>query len=100
MNPLILELLSTTSRSLVSRSSLSQYFDILLTGIARQMAITISEESYISLWDSWSLEYWGSQSVGPKAIQDMAVVQNRSQVAILVSVVTYYGLHTFLVITP
>jgi hypothetical protein len=57
------------------------------------MAITIAEESYISLWESWSLEYWRSQSIGPKAIQDMAVVQNRGQVAIPVPVVTYYGLH-------
>jgi hypothetical protein len=64
------------------------------------MAITIAEESYVSFWESWSLDYWRSQSVGPKAMQDMAIVQNRSQVAILVSVVTYYGLHTFLVITP
>jgi hypothetical protein len=64
------------------------------------MAIIIAEESYISLWEPWPLEYWRSQSVGPKAIQDMAVVQTRGQDAIPVPAVTYYCLHTFLVITP
>jgi hypothetical protein len=63
------------------------------------MLISVAEESYISLWESWSLEYWRRQSVGPKAIQNKAVVQNRGQVAIPVPMVTYYGLHTFLLIT-
>jgi len=60
----------------------------------------IAEESYISLWESWSLDAGRRNPLVLRPFRIWRYFKTVAKFAISVSVVTYYGLHTFLVITP